>query len=433
MTPMPRLYFDNAATSSPKPQAVIDAMVDYATRLGGSPGRGSYFEAREAARLVRRCRERINDLVNGEDPDHIIFTLNTSDALNLAIRGVVLGVLESDPRATAHIVTTELDHNSVLRPLNALIERHPGRLAQTRVPADPATGRVDPDDIRRAVGARSDTVLVALNHASNVTGVIQPAAEVGAVCRAQGVLFLLDAAQSLGHLPVDVRALGADLLAFPGHKGLLGPSGTGGLSIRPGVELRLATVREGGTGSQSDLDVQPETMPDKYEPGSVNAMGLIGLSEGVQFLNEFRFAGLVGIAALRAHEVALMHELLSTLGFIPTPSPPGGGLGRGTPALARESGSIPGLTLHGPLDPSRRVGVFTFSIDGLDPHEAAAILESEFGVLARAGIHCAPLAHRALGSTGALRLSLGPFLTVDDVRHAAGALRELAASTRVYS
>lgn len=420
MTAQRRLYFDNAATSSPKPPAVVEAMVDYATRLGGSPGRGAYLEAREAGRLVDRCRARIRDIVNGESAEHVVFTLNTSDALNSAIRGVVGPAL--DGGRTAHVVTTELDHNSVLRPLNALIERSGGRVSQTRIAVDERTGCVRAEDVRAAIRSRPDTALVAINHASNVTGVIQPAAEIGAVCRGEGVPFLLDAAQSLGHLPVDVRELGVDLLAFPGHKGLMGPPGTGGLYIRPGMEESLRTCREGGTGSRSDLDLQPETMPDKYEPGSVNAMGIIGLSEGVRFLNEFRFAGKTGIDAVRAHEVALMEVMLGELGFGETRSAAG---------LSHDSPTVPGLTLHGPAEPAARVGVFTFSIDGLDAHEAAGVLESEFGVLTRAGIHCAPLAHRALGSSGALRLSLGPFLTVDDVRHAAGSLKEIAASVRV--
>jgi len=420
MPDRPRLYFDNAATSSPKPPAVIEAMVDYATRLGGSPGRGAYHEAREAGRLVDRCRRRICEFVNGESPEHVVFTLNTSDALNMAIRGIVGPAL--DEGRTAHIVTTELDHNSVLRPLNALIERTGGRVSQTRVAVDERTGCVRAEVVRRAIRSRSDTVLVAINHASNVTGVIQPAAEIGRVCRGEGVLFLLDAAQSLGHVPVDVQALGVDLLAFPGHKGLMGPPGTGGLYIRPGVEESLQTSREGGTGSRSDLDVQPHTMPDKYEPGSVNAMGIIGLSEGVRFLSEFRFAGKTGIDAVRAHEVGLIEAMLGELGF---------GEAKNAAGLSHDSPTVHGLTLHGPTDPAQRVGVFAFTIDGLDAHEAAGIMESEFGVLTRAGIHCAPLAHRALGSSGALRLSLGPFLTVDDVRHATGALKEVAASVRV--
>lgn len=425
----PRLYLDNAATSSPKPPGVIEAMVDYATRLGGSPGRGAYYEAREAGRLVALCRRRIATLLNTDSPDHIIFTLNTSDALNLAIRGVLQPHL--DDAGPAHVVTTEFDHNSVLRPLNTLIERTRGRIAQTLVPPDPATGTVRPDDIRRAIRSRPDTRLVVINHAGNVTGAIQPAEEIARVCRDEGVLFLLDAAQSLGHIPVDMRAIGADLIAFPGHKGLLGPSGTGGLAIRHGVEHDLATLREGGTGSRSELDVQPDSLPDKYEPGSPNAIGLIGLSEGVRYLLDFTHADLRGIDAVRAHERELIALFLAELGFERTSHDAG--------SLSARSPALPALTLHGPTDPDQRVGVFTITIDGYDPHELAALLESEFAILARAGIHCAPLAHRALGtsddarSLGAVRLSLGPFITDADIRRTTDALRLLAGAASPVS
>ncbi len=399
-----RLYLDNAATSSPKPPAMLAAMVDYVQRLGGSPGRGAYHEAREAGRLVDECRARICTLIGARDPDHVIFTLNTSDALNLAIKGMVEGAL-AEGRERVHIITTDMDHNSVLRPLNALSERTGERVAHTRIEADARTQRVDPEAIRRAIEGNPGTLLVALNHASNVTGTIQDARAIGAICREAGVCFLLDAAQSLGHIPVDVDDLSVDLLAFPGHKGLLGPSGTGGLWIRPGMERRVATLREGGTGSRSEDDVQPEALPDKYEPGSPNAMGIIGLGEGVRFLLEFEHAGLRGIEAIRAHERELMGAFLEGIE------------------------GVEGLTLFGPRDVDGRVGVFTIAIEGLGAHECSAILESEFGVLTRAGIHCAPGAHETIGTTdqsGAVRLSLGPFLTVEDVRYAAGALVEVA-------
>jgi len=401
-----RLYLDNAATSSPKPPAMLEATTDYVQRLGGSPGRGAYHEALEAGRLVDECRARICTLIGANDPDHVVFTLNTSDALNLAIKGMVQGAWD-EARERVHIITTDMDHNSVLRPLNALSQRDPERITHTRVPADARTQRVDPEDVRRAIEADPGTLMVALNHASNVTGTIQDARTIGQICKQRGVCFLLDAAQSLGHIPVDVRELSVDLLAFPGHKGLLGPSGTGGLWIRPGVERRLATVREGGTGSRSEDDVQPESLPDKYEPGSPNAMGIIGLGEGVRFLLEFEHAGRRGIEALRAHETDLMRAFLEGIE------------------------DVEGLTLYGSREPNDRVGVFTIAIDGLGAHECSAILESEFGILTRAGVHCAPGAHETLGTTGvggAVRLSLGPYLTVEDVRYVAGAVVELARS-----
>jgi selenocysteine lyase/cysteine desulfurase len=401
-----RLYFDNAATSSPKPPAVLDAMVDYARRLGGSPGRGAYTESREAGELMWRCRERICRFINGQSASHVIFALNTSDALNLAIKGLLQPFVHSGQ--AAGVVATWMEHNSVLRPLNAMVERHPGTFSRVLVRPDPATGLVDPADIAQALDRMPEARLVAVNHASNVTGVVQPVAEIGAICAARAVPLLVDAAQSLGHIPVDVQQMNIDLLAFPGHKGLLGPTGTGGLYIRPGLERRIQSVREGGTGSRSENDVQPAELPDKYEPGSQNAIGVIGLSEGVQFLHDFAWGGRTGAEALRAHELALIKAFL-------------GGLERaGLDDPAR------GLRLLGPRHAPGRVGVFTITCEALDGPELSTVLESEFGVLTRSGIHCAPLAHRMYAADGGIgggtRFSLGPFLSEANVAHATSSL-----------
>lgn len=386
-----RTYMDHAATSFPKPREVIDAMVRYQTELGASPGRGAYAEAHESAAGMQTCRERINTLLNGESPDHVVFTLNTSDALNLAIRGLV--------RPGDHVVTTWLDHNSVLRPLNELEQR--GEITQTRVRCDPKTGLVDPEDIRAAV--RSNTRLIACVHGSNVTGTLQPVRDIGKVARDCAVPLLVDAAQTAGHVPIDVRADGIDLLAAPGHKGLLGPLGTGFLYIRPGVEKMMRTVREGGTGSRSDLDVQPDFMPDRFEPGSHNAPGILGLSAGVKYILDR------GVDTLWAHERALIKTMI-------------GGLGHATP----------GLTLYGPPGLADRCAVFSVRIEGIDnPLELATRLEREYGLLTRAGIHCAPLAHRTIGTHaagGTTRLSFGPFTTVQDVAHACDALAQICAT-----
>ncbi len=265
---------DNAATSFPKPTQVTEAMVRYATQIGASAGRGAYREAVETGELLSECRRRLCRLFNGQRSEHFIFTLNCSDALNLAIKGLI------DPDRKGHAICTQVDHNSILRPLNALVDA--GLIEQTRVAVDPATGLVDPDDIARAI--RPDTRLIAVTHASNVTGTVQPIREIGKIAQSHGIPFVVDIAQSAGHLPIDVQADGIDLLAAPGHKGLLGPLGTGFLYIRPGMEKALHPIREGGTGSASDSDRQPEFLPDKYEAGSHNAIGIIGLSEGVQWV-----------------------------------------------------------------------------------------------------------------------------------------------------
>ena len=390
--PEPRLYFDNAATSFPKPPAVVEAMHDFMTRVGASPGRGAYAEVGEASRLVQRCRDSISALMNGGTGDAIVFTLNATDALNLAIKGAVLHHRRRGE--SVHVVTTWMDHNSVLRPYNALL---PDGVEQTRVACDPSTGLVDPQAIRAAL--RADTRLVATLHASNVTGTVQPIEAIGAECRAAGVPLLVDAAQTLGHVPIDVEAMGIDLLAFPGHKGLLGPLGTGGLYIRPGMEQRIEPLREGGTGSVSERDVQPLHMPDKFEPGSHNAVGIIGLGAGVEWIRER------GVERLWQHEQACMRLFLEGI--------------RGAP----------GLRVLGPATTRDRCGVFSVVIDGLPPEELAAILEDRYGILTRAGLHCAPLAHETTSTTstgGATRLSLGPFLTEADVTRAAEALMEIS-------
>ncbi|MCP3902407.1 MAG: aminotransferase class V-fold PLP-dependent enzyme [Planctomycetes bacterium] len=393
--PRRRIYLDNAATSFPKPPEVLEAMVRYATDVGVSPGRGAYAEVREADRIVRECRELICRLMHGADPDHVIFTLNATDALNLAIKGLV-----SPHRRRGepvHLVTTWMDHNSVLRPYHAL--RTDGAQV-THLGGDPRTGTVTPDQVDRAI--RADTRVVAVVHGSNVTGAIQPIAEIGAVCRRRGVPLLVDAAQTLGHCPVNVEHDDIDLLAFPGHKGLLGPLGTGGLYIRPGLEARLDPLREGGTGSNSEQDVQPAVLPDKYEPGSPNAIGIAGLAAGVRWILDR------GVETLRAHEANLVGIILDAID------------------------ATPGVRVLGPAGAEARCGVVAITVDGMTPEEVSATLDRDFGVLTRSGLHCAPGAHRMMNTTeggGATRLSVGPFLTADDARHVADAVHKLGSRT----
>jgi cysteine desulfurase / selenocysteine lyase len=393
-----RLYMDNAATSRPKPSAVTEAMVRYATELGASAGRGAYAEAVETGELMNDCRRRLNRLFHGEKPEHFVFTLNCSDALNLAIKGLV----DPEERGRAHAICTHIDHNSILRPLHALQER--GWATQTRVPVDPSTGRVDPDDVRRAI--RPETKLIAITHVSNVTGTVQPVREIGRIARERGIPFVVDAAQSAGHVPIDLREDCIDLFAAPGHKALLGPLGTGLLYIRPGLEKTLRTIREGGTGSASELAAQPEFMPDKYEPGSHNAIGIIGLSEGVKWVAEQT------VERLASHELDLVRSFIEGVG------------------------DVEGLTYYGPQGVRNRIGVFSVRVDGYEPHELSAILETHYGILTRSGIHCAPLAHEAIGTAalgGTTRLSFGPFLSVQDVKFATDALAEIATSRSVVS
>jgi cysteine desulfurase/selenocysteine lyase len=385
-----RVYFDNGATSFPKPPGVLEAMTRYATTLGASPGRAAFAEAVEAGKLMTRCRERLNRLINGESPKHIIFGLNTSDALNLAIRGITHHFRRhGEP---VHLLTSRMEHNSILRPFNALASEF--EIEQTRLECERVSGRINPDDVRAAI--RPDTRLVALGHGSNVTGVIQPIEEIGAICRERNVPLLIDSAQTLGHMPIDVQAMRIDLLAFAGHKGLLGPLGTGGIYIRPGMEEIIDPVRQGGTGVGDDW--HPTTMPAKFEAGSPNAIGIIGLSEGIRWLLD------QGVEKLWAEEKRLIRIMLDGLR------------------------DLPGLTLLGSDDPDERCGVFALNINGFEPAELSALLEDQFGILTRSGIHCAPLAHEMMGTKdngGAVRLSLGPFMTEDEVRYTLDSIAEI--------
>jgi len=380
-----RIYLDNAATSWPKPEVVYEAVDHYMREIGGPNGRSGYREALEANRIVERAREGVAALIGARDPQQVVFGFNGTDVLNLAIRGVV--------RPGDHVVTTVCDHNSVLRPLTAL--REAVGIEISYVPCD-MQGFVSPDDVRAAL--RPDTRLVAVIHASNVTGALQPVAEISRIVREHSALMLVDAAQSLGHVPIDVAEIDADLIAAPGHKGLLGPLGTGVLYIRPGVERELAPLRCGGTGTRSEEDRQPEEMPDKYEPGNHNLAGLAGLAESCEFLQGET------IAALHAHHTRLAERLLEGLH------------------------SCDGVTIHGPQSADRRMSVVSITVDGFDPQELAGVLESAHRIQCRAGLHCAPRMHDALGTTaggGTLRLSPGYATTLEEIDAVVAAIHEV--------
>lgn len=379
-----RIYLDNAATSWPKPEAVYVAVDRYLRDVGAAAGRGVYTEATEAARLVDSARRCVARLIGAAEAASVVFTANGSDALNLAIHGL-LGPGD-------HAICTDAEHNSVLRPMRACQDANGVDI--THIPCSPE-GLVDAEDIRRAL--RPNTRLVAMLHASNVTGGIQPAAEVGSICREHGALFLLDAAQSVGHVPISVEELRVDLLAAPGHKGLLGPLGTGLLYIRPGVETHLRPLKQGGTGSDSESDLQPAKLPDKYESGNLNVAGIAGLAAGIEWLAQ------QGLTAVREHELALTRQLRDGLN------------------------EIAGVTIYGPSDVSGGVGVVSVTVEGYDPQEVAALLDAAFHVQVRAGLHCAPRIHQAMGTFdrgGTVRFSVGPFTTADDVATAVRAVRE---------
>lgn len=390
MLPTDRIYLDNAATSWPKPNAVYDAMDRY-LRLNGAPaGRGAYAEAAEVERIIKDARKRIANVFGEHDPNRVVFTSNGTDSLNMAIHGLL--------RTGDHVVTTVCEHNSVLRPLREL-ERTAG-VTVTRLACD-SNGIVDATEFASAINNK--TRLFILSHASNVTGVIQPAEAIGEVAKSHGVRFLLDAAQSVGHIPVSVRRLQADVVAAPGHKGLLGPLGTGILYLAPGVEKELRTIRQGGTGTTSENDWQPETLPDKYETGNHNVPGLVGLGAAVAYLVERTHE------EIRHHELCLTERLLDGLR------------------------SVDGVTIYGPQNAEQRVGVVSIAIDGYDPQEVATMLDAAYSIQVRSGFHCAPLMHSSLGTRsrgGTVRFSAGAFNTIEQIDHAVQAISEIAASAQ---
>ena len=386
------IYFDNAATSFPKPPEVAEAMRRFLAEDAANPGRGGHRMAVRAERLLDDVRLKLTRLVNGSDPNRLIFTLNCTDALNIAIHGV-LG------DAGGHVVTTVLEHNSVSRPLQSLADS--GRIELTRVGCS-RDGFVDPDDIRRAL--RKDTRLVAMTHASNVLGTVQDAAAVGAIVREHGALFLLDAAQSAGVLLIDVEAMCVDLVAFPGHKALLGPTGTGALYVGERCPAPAAGAagfapwREGGTGGDSSSPTQPPVLPYFLEGGTPNTVGIAGLGAALDVV------AAKGSDAMLAHERRVLETVIARLA------------------------ADPRFTIYGPHDVARRVGALSIGVAGLDPNDAAAILDDAFGIATRPGLHCAPYCHRAIGSfpAGTLRISPGPFTTDDDVSALLDALDQVA-------
>ena len=379
-----QIYLDNGATSFPKPPAVEKAMSRFLLKVGGSPGRSGHRLSQEAARVVFECREALARLFGAPDSRRIVFTLNATQALNTAIYGIL--------KPGDRVITTAMEHNSTMRPLRDL--EHRGVISLEVLPCDGA-GRLGLGHLEAALRTRPR--LLAAVHASNVSGAIVPLGEVGTMARAAGTLLLVDAAQSAGALPIDVEADGIDLLAFTGHKALFGPQGTGGLWARPGVEP--APLFRGGTGSNSELEEQPEFWPDRLESGTQNAVGIAGLLAGVSFIEE------TGLPAIRVREEALTQRLLDGLK------------------------NVAGITRYGPEHAAERSPIVSVTFAGLVPSEAGFLLEEGFGVLTRVGLHCAPAAHRTIGTypQGTVRFTPGYFTTIEDIDAAIEGCRYLAA------
>ncbi len=383
------IYLDNAATSWPKPDAMLAAMADFSRRVGANPGRSGHRLSAEAARVVYGVRERLARLFNAPDELRVLLTANVTEALNLALAGLL--------RPGMHAITSGMEHNSAMRPLRAL-QRAGVELSVVR--CSPA-GELDPADLKRAI--KANTRLIALNHASNVVGTRLPLREAGIIAREHGVLLLTDCAQTAGAHPLDMRAEQIDLLAFTGHKGLYGPMGTGGLVLGERVDIAdLHPLKRGGTGSRSEEEEQPDFAPDKYESGTPNAIGLAGLGASLDWLAE------KGVETIQTHERKLAEHLIKSLA------------------------EIEGVRVYGTRDAAKQSPVISFTIDGLDNGRVGQWLDERYGILCRVGLHCAPAAHRTLGTfpDGTVRFGLGVFNTAEQVDDALEAVREIAAQRR---
>ena len=377
------IYLDNAATSYPKPPDVSRAMKKFMDEVGSSSGRGAYRKALEADGLVFNTRKALVKLFNIKDPSRICFTSNVTEALNLAI----YGLLSKGDR----VITSGLEHNSVWRPLCRMREER--NIDLVKIECDP-NGDLDFDSYLNEIklGAK----LVVMLHASNVIGTILPISEIGKVAHEHEAIFLVDSAQTAGVLPIDVEKDNIDMLAFTGHKGLMGPMGTGGLYIREGIDLR--PLIEGGTGGQSILERQPEELPERFEAGTLNVPGIMGLGLAVDFiLNE-------SVTKIWKHEKKLTHQLLKGLE------------------------EIANVKVYGPRDVEKIVGVISINIEGVEPQEVGYVLDEVYRIMVRTGLHCSPLAHKTIGTIdcGTLRISPGYFNTDQDIANLLVALKEIS-------
>lgn len=376
------IYLDNAATSFPKPSSVYESVMKAMKVYGANPGRGSHAMAIEGARIIYETRELLADLFNLDDPLRVIFTFNATDSLNMAIKGIL--------KRGDHVVTTEMEHNSVLRPIKELEKSG----VENTIVKCGTDGSINVYDLEKAI--RDNTKLIVTTHVSNLTGTIFPAEEIGKVCRAYKIPYLLDASQSAGVLTIDMKKYNISFLAVPGHKGLLGPQGTGALLINSDIEVKQ--LKEGGTGSQSASLDHPNFYPDKLEAGTHNLPGIAGLNAGLKYILKR------GTESIYSHEKNLLDIFITELE------------------------KNPKIKIYGPESIEDRIGVVPINIEGMDSSEVANILDREYGIAVRPGLHCAPLAHKAIGTEklGAVRFGVGPFNKKKDIMAAVKALKELA-------
>ena len=379
------IYLDNAATTWPKPEGVWKA-VEGLIKKGANPGRGGHRMALDAGRIVLETREALAKIFNTADPSRMVFTANATESLNLAIKGYL--------KSGDHVLATSMEHNAVARPLQVLMQQG---VEVSYLPCSPE-GNLDPQLIEKAI--KKNTKMVVMTHASNVTGTLMPIEEAGQITRNNGLVFLVDAAQTAGVYEIDVEKLNIDLLAFPGHKGLLGPQGIGGLYIREGIELK--PLKEGGTGSNSESLFQPEVLPDRYESGTLNTLGIAGLGAGIDFVME------KGLQNILHHERFLTKRLLEGMK------------------------EIKEIKIYGSVDEKKRAPVVSFNFIDQDSSEIGFILDRVFNIASRTGLHCAPLAHQTMGTLeqGTVRLSMSYFNTESEIDFVLESLQKIASEQR---
>ena len=385
---MDYIYLDNASTSFPKAPTVATAMSDYITNRGININRGSYSLAYDVEDTIYTTRQRLHTLFNGHDPSHVIFTQNVTMSLNMVIKGLL--------KAGDHVLVSSMEHNAVMRPLTQLLDKG---ITFDIIPCD-VTGSIELDSIKSLI--RPNTVAIITNHASNVCGTIQPLESIGSICKAHNLQFIVDAAQTAGVIPIDVKACHIDALCFTGHKGLLGPQGIGGIILTKEIAQTLTPLIAGGTGSFSHLETMPTHMPDAIEAGTLNLPGIIGLNEGLSYIESQRMEN------IHNHELALTQAFLEGLQ------------------------SIDGINIVGKQNLQDRTAVVSITIDGMDPANIAYELESTYHIMTRVGLHCAPRAHQTLGTypEGTVRFSFGYANTLKDVEAALSALNTIVKSSK---
>ena len=385
---MKYIYLDNASTTFPKAPNVANAMSDYLTNYGININRGSYALAYDVEDIIYTTRQRLNNVFNGHDPSHVTFTQNVTMSLNMVIKGLL--------KAGDHILVSSMEHNAVMRPLTQLLDKG---ITFDIISCD-VTGSIQLESIETLI--RPNTVAMIINHASNVCGTVQPIESIGAICKAHNLHFNVDAAQTAGVIPINVKACHIDALCFTGHKGLLGPQGIGGIILTKEIAQILTPLIAGGTGSFSHLETMPTHMPDAFEAGTLNLPGIIGLNEGLSYIES------VGMKNIHNHELALTKTFLEGLR------------------------SITGINIIGKQDIQDRTAVVSITIDGMDPASIAYELESTYHIMTRVGLHCAPRAHQTLGTypEGTVRFSFGYANTLEEVDMALSALHTILKNTK---